>query len=415
MNRAALVIVSGAVLGLGGLYGCQSSGVSSEEGWGFVSFEEQAAFGGSVYGANCAECHGNAGQGTMEAPRLVGEGALPLRQGRGSARTGEFRTAMDVAAFVTANMPPNEEDRAEIGAREYWAVLAFALRANGVSLDEPVMTSVTAQLEWGACCPWADPPTDEQVVARVLGGDAGAFELLMRRHNRRLYRVARAVLRSDADAEDALQEAYLRAYASLGTFEGRASVATWLSRIVYHEALRRGKKERAVRTTIRTFGERTAGGGDGGGGGDDAGRGVALRESANAAVRAIDALPESMRVVAVLRLVQELSTRETALSLGMTELGVRVTLHRARRRLAKALDAEGGSGFAEAMPFDGARCDRVVAGVMGRTIVAIEKGKYSPSQELAFRISEVFRVSIEGIFWEEAWVKGEWVRMEWGK
>src|SRR5881227_4053302 len=87
--------------------------------------------------------------------------------------------------------------------------------------------------------------SDEQVVRRVLAGDTALFELLMRRYNQRLYRVARAILRDDAEAEDVMQDAYVRAYTHLAQFEGRASFATWLTKIAVHEALTRaGKRDR---------------------------------------------------------------------------------------------------------------------------------------------------------------------------
>jgi len=203
--------------------------------------------------------------------------------------------------------------------------------------------------------------TDDEVVARVLDGDIARFECLMRRHNQRLYRLARAVVRNDADAEDVLQEAYARAFAKLSSFEGRSSVVTWLSRIVYHEALRRELKERTVRKTIREKSER---------GTHDPGRYVSAeseasaRELASAVAEAIDGLPSLLRQVAVLRLVQELDTRGTARCLGMTELGVRVALHRARGRLARTLGRDTLSELPKQMVFDGDRCDRIVRSVM---------------------------------------------------
>ncbi len=106
----------------------------------------QVRRGGEVYGANCAGCHGDSGQGTRRGPRLVGEGALPLYREQAKARTGAFHNAMDIALFATQNMPPDEEDRAEMAEADYWAVLAFALSANGVSLAEPVSPENAASI-----------------------------------------------------------------------------------------------------------------------------------------------------------------------------------------------------------------------------------------------------------------------------
>ncbi len=94
--------------------------------------------GGMIYGQSCAGCHGDAGQGTSKAPALVGAGALPLHADADAARQGEFRTALDIAVFATQSMPPKESARKKMKEADYWAVLAFALSANGVELSEPV-------------------------------------------------------------------------------------------------------------------------------------------------------------------------------------------------------------------------------------------------------------------------------------
>ncbi len=152
------------------------------------------------------------------------------------------------------------------------------------------------------------PLTDEEVVARVVEGDTGAFELLMRRHNQRLFRFARSIVGSDAQAEDVVQEAYVRTYAALGRFEGRASLITWLSRIVFHEALRARRSQQRNGSVGGTDLERLSAlqpvrsnSGD-----------MEQRETRRALVSALDALPASHRAVVMLRLVEELSTREIA-------------------------------------------------------------------------------------------------------
>lgn len=115
--------------------GAQGGGASAATD-GTVSAQVQR--GGDVYGEFCAGCHGDSGQGTRRGAPLVGEGALPLYREQAKARTGAFHNAMDIAVFATENMPPDEDDRAELKEADYWAVLAFALSANGVSLAEPV-------------------------------------------------------------------------------------------------------------------------------------------------------------------------------------------------------------------------------------------------------------------------------------
>lgn len=105
---------------------------------------EQVERGSQLFAASCAKCHGDAGEGSEDAPRLVGEGALPLDPRPGQKRAGQFHTAMDVATFVTQNMPPKASARAELSTEDYFAILAFALKANGVDLKEPVGASNAA-------------------------------------------------------------------------------------------------------------------------------------------------------------------------------------------------------------------------------------------------------------------------------
>lgn len=209
-----------------------------------------------------------------------------------------------------------------------------------------------------------DPVSDEVVVEEVRRGDAARFEVLMRRHNQRLFRTARSILRDDAEAEDAVQQAYVAAYSKIDQFRGEARFATWLTRIAVHESLRRARKrgrladlavvEAARATEIALAPPRTPE--------DDAQRGElrALLEEA------IDALPESFRVVFVMRDVEELSTRETAECLELSEEAVRVRLHRARRALREWLYERTDVLTPDAFHFAGARCDRIVAAVLAR-------------------------------------------------
>jgi RNA polymerase sigma-70 factor (ECF subfamily) len=214
--------------------------------------------------------------------------------------------------------------------------------------------------------------SDEELVSRVLAGESAEFETLMRRNNRRVYRVARAVLRDDAEAEDVAQEAYVRAYQHLDQFQGRASFATWLTSIAFHEALARVRK-RARQREIDAMDESSR----------DALPQLVVRDSSpeqSASVSeistlledSIDSLPDSYRQVFMLRDVEEMSTVETAACLGISEENVKTRLHRARALMRKELYARGAKSTA-AFQFLGARCDRLVHGVMAR-IASLEPG-----------------------------------------
>jgi RNA polymerase sigma-70 factor, ECF subfamily len=194
-----------------------------------------------------------------------------------------------------------------------------------------------------------------QEVVQV--GDVAAFEALVRRYNARLFRVARAIVQDDDEAEDVVQEAYVRAWTKLEQFEGRSSFATWLTRIAVHEALAR--KARRAREAARGGASVVDDVRDAGPGPQEL---ATRREAARLLERAIDDLPEPYRVVYVLREVQGLSGAETADALELTEGAVKVRLHRARAALRRALEARP----SEAFSFDGARCDRLTARTMLR-------------------------------------------------
>src|SRR5512141_2541578 len=167
-----------------------------------------------------------------------------------------------------------------------------------------------------------EPWTDEQVIERVLAGETRLFELIMRRHNERLYRAVRSILRDETEAEDAMQATYLHAFAHLRDFEGRSAFATWLTRIGIHEALAR--RRRNLRTVNQE--EETEVAADT----RSPEEGVTDVESRRLLTRAIDALPEHFRTVFVLRQVQELSIEETASCLEIAPATVKTRLHRAR-------------------------------------------------------------------------------------
>lgn len=213
-------------------------------------------------------------------------------------------------------------------------------------------------------------PDDAALARRVLAGERGAFELLMRRHNRRLYRLARAMLRDAAEAEDALQDAYLAAYQSLAGFRGEASLATWLSRVVANQCLARlrrqarrdnilpmvplGDPEEQERAPMRDASPETPE------------RALGRTELRALLERKLDELPEAFRTVFVMRCVEELSVEETALCLGIPEATVRTRQFRARGLLREALAQEIDLAERDVFSFDGARCDRIVSEVLGR-------------------------------------------------
>jgi RNA polymerase sigma-70 factor, ECF subfamily len=205
--------------------------------------------------------------------------------------------------------------------------------------------------------------SDEAVVARVLAGERALFELIMRRHNQRLFRVARAILRDDDEAEDAVQQAYIAAFERLAQFAGAARFSTWLTRIAIHTSLARlrrtrqraevtsGPEPEEVMSKLASPSENPE-------------EQVSRRELTVLLERAIDELPDLYRVVVMMRQVQQLSTAETAECLEVSEDVVKVRLHRGtamlRQAMAQRMEAMAGETFA----FLGERCDRIVAAVM---------------------------------------------------
>ncbi|MFY9823068.1 MAG: RNA polymerase sigma factor [Thermoanaerobaculia bacterium] len=206
--------------------------------------------------------------------------------------------------------------------------------------------------------------SDDEVVERVLAGDVSLFEILMRRYNQRLFRVARGILADDAEAEDVVQEAYMRAFRELASFRGDALFSTWLTRIACFDALARARKRRRLVPL------------PGGGGGEpppdppSAASGPE-REMENHELQAVlreavEVLPDPLRAVFCLREIEELSTEETADALGLTLENVRVRLHRAKQSLRQTLGARIGREVRRLYLFDGPRCDRIVERVFNR-------------------------------------------------
>lgn len=216
-----------------------------------------------------------------------------------------------------------------------------------------------------------DALCEAELVRLAQQGGDGAFRTIMRRHNRRLFRVARGVLRDDSEAEDVVQEAYVRAFAGLAEFRCDANLSTWLTRITLNEALGRLRRRRPKvdLETLDTAQERhrahiipfpvmiTE---------TDPERIAAQREIRRLLEQAIDGLPEPFRLVFVLRDIEEMSTEETAAHLGLRPETVKTRLFRARRLLRHALDQQLASTLRDTFPFAGARCARITDAVLLR-------------------------------------------------
>ncbi|MEO8504933.1 MAG: RNA polymerase sigma factor [Acidobacteriota bacterium] len=212
---------------------------------------------------------------------------------------------------------------------------------------------------------------DTGLAELIVGGDQGAFEALMRRYNGRLYRVARAILKDDADAEDALQDAYLDAYSHMKDFRGEALFSTWLTRIVVNRALMRLRSQRRHRVVV-SMGERQEP--------ESESKEVDVVDEksespSNATLRAevrrmlerrIDELPVAFRTVFVMREVEDMTVQETADALSIPAATVRSRLFRARALLREAMTRDMDVATGDVFAFAGGRCDRVVAGVLAR-------------------------------------------------
>jgi RNA polymerase sigma-70 factor, ECF subfamily len=201
---------------------------------------------------------------------------------------------------------------------------------------------------------------DEEIVERIVAGETELFEILMRRYNQRLYRVARGFVRDQAEAEDILQEAYVSAFRKLDGFRGEARFSTWLTRIAAHEAMARGRKGRRF---VVLDDERAA---EVSSADSDPERETVNHELRDLLREAVDSLPTALRSVFVLREIEGLSSERTATILGIHAGNVRVRLHRAKSHLQERLDDRMGRAVRQLYAFDGARCDRVVEAVFAR-------------------------------------------------
>jgi RNA polymerase sigma-70 factor (ECF subfamily) len=220
-----------------------------------------------------------------------------------------------------------------------------------------------------------DKLEDAELVALSGRNVEGAFRIIMQRHNQRLYRIARAVVRNDSEAEDVVQEAYVRAFANLAEFRGDANLATWLSRIVLNEALGRIRRRRPTtdlsllenpppsQAEIIPFPHASPQ--------LDPERTMAQRQIQLLLEQAIDRLPDDFRIVLIARVIEEMSVEETAALIGLRPETVKTRLHRARKLLREALEEQVGSVLSDAFPFDGARCARMTEKVLKRLALPV--------------------------------------------
>lgn len=218
--------------------------------------------------------------------------------------------------------------------------------------------------------------SEAEMIAGARAGDGTAFEAIMRRNNRVLFRSARSILGNDAEAEEVVQETYLKAYTRLGGFDGRARLTTWLVRIAVNDALDRLRRRMPGadldELTDRSMSEQTTLAPSTGT------NSAALADTASPEAsaargeirllleRAIDALPQAQRTVFVLRALEQFSVEETSDSLGIPEATVKTRFHRAKRQLRSNLSATLETTLGDSFPFAGERCDRIVAGVLAR-------------------------------------------------
>ena len=204
--------------------------------------------------------------------------------------------------------------------------------------------------------------TDTEVVSRILEGETALFEVLMRRHNQRVYRAARAILRDEREAEDVIQEAYVNAYAHLSQFDGRAQFSTWLTKIAVYEALARVRRSRRYEPLDASPMENHMPTSSS----PDPERQTFGRELGALIESAVDKLGDGYREVFMLRQVEGLSTAETAEILGVSEDVVKTRFSRARHALQQDLIDQAGSAIPQAFTFGQDHCDRLVSVVMAR-------------------------------------------------
>jgi RNA polymerase sigma-70 factor (ECF subfamily) len=206
-----------------------------------------------------------------------------------------------------------------------------------------------------------NPAPDVELVARAVARDQRAIREIVRRYNQRLYRLARSVLRDDTEAEDALQQGYVKALSGLSSFRGDSALGTWLSRIVINVALDSVRKRRPT-FDLSAAADRSSEAGSS----PDPERSLAQREIRALTEHAIDDLPAAFRTVLVARLVEGMSVEETAELLGIRPETVKTRLHRARQKVKAALERELGPALTGVFPFQGRRCEQMADAVILR-------------------------------------------------
>ncbi|WP_338830464.1 RNA polymerase sigma factor [Bradyrhizobium sp. 27S5] len=209
---------------------------------------------------------------------------------------------------------------------------------------------------------------EAELVQRALARDEAAVRAIMQANNRRLFRLARGILHNDNEAEDVVQEAYVRAFTHLDQFRGNSSLSTWLSRIAINEALGRLRNRHtsvewselprgALEAQIIQFPLSSA---------DDPEKSMAQREIQHVVERAIDELPEAFRLVFITRVIEGMNVEETAEILALKPETVKTRLHRARTMLRDNVERKIGPVVMEAFPFAGRRCERLTEAVLKR-------------------------------------------------
>jgi RNA polymerase sigma-70 factor, ECF subfamily len=213
------------------------------------------------------------------------------------------------------------------------------------------------------------PPTgDAELVRRALAREEAAVRAIMQSNNRRLFRLARGILRNNSEAEDVVQETYVRAFTHLEQFRGDASLSTWLSRIAMNEALGRLRRQRAgvewtspaggaPEAEIIQFPLSSA---------DDPEKSMAQRQIQQVVEHAVDELPEAFRLVFIARVIEGMNIEETAETLGLKPETVKTRLHRARTMLRDNVERKIGPVVMDAFPFAGKRCERLTEAVLKR-------------------------------------------------
>jgi RNA polymerase sigma-70 factor (ECF subfamily) len=205
---------------------------------------------------------------------------------------------------------------------------------------------------------------DEDVIARVMAGETELYEVIMRRYNQRLYRIARAIVRQDDEAEDVVQDAYVRAYQHLNQFLGRARFSTWLTKIAVNEALARAQKKNRIQELEAMIGDEKESALTAPMASPE--QQASTSEMARLLEHAVLSLPRHYRVVLMMRDIEEMSTADTAAALDLSEDNVKIRLHRARLLLREELVVRTGARRTKIFPFLGARCDRIVETVLAR-------------------------------------------------